>query len=526
MTDTYISKREWIITLLIAFMVVSATNIPYIIGCLNSSPEKIYIGSRPNNSRDYPTYLAWIEQGRHGLLSKILYSSESQNHLFFHPLFFVVGQTAKMAHLSNSEAYHVFRNILSLCLLLSGYRLIAIFIRHPKERMLAFLFFGCAGGIGWIGGTNAVDMVNSEATNFLSIYESLLYPASLTLLIWIFILYLDSSQLPLKPSRLGKLFILFSLLILIHPYDIIIILSILAGVTIYQMATEKNQYVINLYSWILLLCAPAIGYELYVITNNPIIGLWATVQTQVAANTVGAYIASYGALCLLSIIALILGRIKREKHIALLGIWLLMNICLLFNPFSNRFQQKLSASIFIPLSILSAYTLCWAANEAQKSIRIKIVYLIYIVALTPFVYTNIYIIRNDVTAINSKTETLYINSSENGAMRWLRENAGSTDIILSGQRLGNLIPAYAGKIVYLGHYDQTFNLNTKYETMARALTTNQKYSDPLLAFLRMNNISYVVADSELSSLNIVNLSNHSYLIPKFHSPSVTIYAVK
>lgn len=517
-----ISRKEWVGVAILCVFIVLAISLPFWYGKHVTTDHTVFVGTRTNNSKDFPSYLAWIEQARQGhMLFKDLYSSEEQPRTLFNPLFLLIGLIGNIIGYSNVLLYHVFRILCSILLLCVGYIFVSLFTDSVRLRAASFFLFGMGAGLGWVVGIPSVDIIQSEGTNFLTMYESLINTTSLLLILSIFTLFLTTESLK-DIKKISGIMLLANLLVLIHGYDIVMVLLITGA---YTAIYTYQHWRLLLWCYLAIGSLPAILWQLYTLNSNQALGVWATIQTRVPAQKPLAYLATYGILLALSVAGAILSDTQKKAKPRFLILWEGILIFLLFNPFSHRFQQKLSLGIFVPLSVLSSYALSLTIPEAgprhKRLIKYSIVYLV----MLPFIYTNIYVVARDIHTFNIHNERIYISREQHDGLTWIKTNSNENNTILAGTKMSNLIPGFTGRTVYFGHYDQTIDFNGKLEASKKMLASKIIYSDPLRTFLKENKISYIVEDSEIRSWGEISTVGRNYLNLVYSNSDIRIYKI-
>ena len=109
-------------------------------------------------------------------------------------------------------------------------------------------------------------------------------------------------------------------------------------------------------------------------------------------------------------------------------------------------------------------------------------------------------------------------------MYWLRDMAGEREVTFSSYYMGNFIPAYSGRIVWIGHGPQTINLIEKREA------TDWFWSDNLEdsyknTFLHDENIRFVYYGQKEKELGTYDPAIKKYLEEVFRNDQVAIYSV-
>jgi hypothetical protein len=517
-----ISRLEWRRVVITSVLVMVITLLPYLYGYISTPQNKVYLGVRLNNFPDTNSYLSWIEQGRHEVLLKQLNSSELQRPALFHPLFLITSIGARLFNQSNIVLYHAFRFLGGLVFLIVGYRFLAHFIKG-SWRFLAFVIFVSASGLGWFIYPSA-DITQIEATNFLNLYESLINPISLIFILLIFLQFLKVDTA--KPWRqIVWTGLLANFLILTHSYDFIVVLAVTGTYALYIYSSQRLSGHVRLFLYMLLAAFPAALWQVYVLQKNPILGIWATIQSRVPYFQSGwFYLIGGGIPIIFALIGAGITWYHREfRRYGFLILWLAISLFLLFGPFFERFQRKLSIGLFIPLNILATVGFMWWLKQIPRRWIQSLAAVITVLLMS---FTNFYVVALDLKYLRDYEDILYITRNTQSSLDWIGDNVSDYSVILTGPSLGNLIPGRTGKTVYLGHYDQTVNFYEKYELAKNELSSIPHFRDPLPQFLQVNNIDLIVVDEEIRSWGGLITENRPYLRSVYKNHDVEIYKIQ
>jgi hypothetical protein len=109
-------------------------------------------------------------------------------------------------------------------------------------------------------------------------------------------------------------------------------------------------------------------------------------------------------------------------------------------------------------------------------------------------------------------------------VKFIQNTLPKDAVILSNESVGNIIPAYAPVISYLGHVNQTLDYPGK--TDNAWLFYNRKWSEEkAYDFIRSNRISYVYYGPDERYGESGDLP-YLFLKPLFQSGDVTLYRVQ
>ena len=107
------------------------------------------------------------------------------------------------------------------------------------------------------------------------------------------------------------------------------------------------------------------------------------------------------------------------------------------------------------------------------------------------------------------------------AMQWLSLHHQPGDRALSSPQAGQLLPAYSGVSVYVGHYSETLDYFQKIKRVSAVLSPGAA-SGQLRSFLGSNGITLVYWGADEAKTGL-DPNTQSYLQPIYHVHAVTIY---
>ena len=121
---------------------------------------------------------------------------------------------------------------------------------------------------------------------------------------------------------------------------------------------------------------------------------------------------------------------------------------------------------------------------------------------------------------------VYINRDIYGGLLWLKERAAGEDIILSSAISGNIIPAFTGRKVYIGHGHQTTDWYAKFYASELFFFGNNSADSKKNSWLKEQGIDYVFFGDKERSFGGFEPSSKPYLSPVYSSEHLIIYRVK
>src|SRR5512137_1648682 len=174
-----VTRSEWRWVLMWIAVALFVTSVPYLVGWLRSTPDRVF-GGFAFAIEDGYSYLSKMKQGADGLwLFQLPYTSEAHTPTIFYLFHLLLGKFSALTGLSTPLVYHLARLLFDAILLAVIYRFIALFTAWRPVRRIAFLLIVFSGGLGWLlillGQINwlnsaPIDLISPEAYTFLILY--------------------------------------------------------------------------------------------------------------------------------------------------------------------------------------------------------------------------------------------------------------------------------------------------------------------------------------------------------------------
>ena len=216
--------------------------------------------------------------------------------------------------------------------------------------------------------------------------------------------------------------------------------------------------------------------------------------------------------------------------------WILTVALLLYAPLNP--QRRFMQGVQVPLSILTGLAVIqiilprWIQSERWKQIVArpryetkKLARLLAVIFLLLMSLSNIYLWADVTrTAVLIQPDPFFRSADEIEATHWLRENGGKTAVFTTMQT-GNLVAAQNGTPVFIGHWAETVDYETK-------LAQAAKFFDPdtpnewRKQLLNEHNIQYVWVGPRENPNNQFNPESIDFLNQLYENSTITIFEVK
>jgi hypothetical protein len=460
------------------------TTIPYVVANSRTPAGHIFTGVLSAYDDTF-TYFAWIRQSADGhLLLRDLFTSEPQSREFFLPLWNVIGFAARLTGLSIALSFHIARLVAGLLLLIAA-RAVAQSVMKSRSRVrFALWLYVMSSGLGWLvyASKNRTDLLGAaslsgsadltmpEAIAFRSVFAQVHFAIGVALLCYTMKL-LFNALVEKKTNRAVGAGALASLLAVVHPYLLVVVVSIaavtvLAGPWIARGKEEREDWGWD-YVLIVRLSAafgaglmPGVAYLVYLNRTNEVLREWLRI-TDTLSPAPQQYLLGFGIVGALAVVGFRLLWSNRSVYGELLLIWALVQAALLYAPIS--FQRRLVEGLQLPLAIAASVAIFWMAQRlfSGSAAPYRRLYLAGVIAICSL--TNVGFIAGQLVANGNASSTdsrRYVPVDLAAAFDWLRQT-DSDAVLFSHYLTGNLAPSMTGLRVFLGHYGQTINADEK-----------------------------------------------------------------
>lgn len=525
------------------------TQTPMLMRFVNTPQDRIYPFVHTDWAHDYYLYLAAINQGINGdLLYHDPYTTEPTTKGIFYIFFTTTGQIARIFHLNPVATYHLL-TIISFEMFIIFTFLLSQMILGKKYAFWGALF----GIIGTISPTLLGNLKINFPINmpwwimqdsFERLYALPHYNFSQALLLLTIILLIKFFRTrDIKYAYYACLTIFISGLILpsvLIPAVIILPASYFLYLLINFLKTKKVSSDGIILKGIGLIIAGAL-IDYFIIKNQIQMGFPWDQWTKWGLNRWNygepgfdkIFLLSFGIMPILSLPAVIEAFRKNKWELIFTSLWAVIPLMLL--PFATPLEiakiRLVEIANFVPFGILTAYTIFQiiprmkilkqagdaseglpdvaslalkptvpsADFEAKSGIRERqdprgniFIYALTIIflATTLPVSLNILSQRIEYTKKEPVYDHIYIPKTSYAAIEYIKNNLPKDSAILSHEKYGIIIPAFAPTISYFGHVTQTMNYREKEQNVIDFFSGRWKEPEAK-EFLTRNGINYV-----------------------------------
>jgi hypothetical protein len=470
-------KDVWLIWLALSIV----TTLPYMLAILRAPTGHRFSGVLSAYDDTF-TYFAWIRQSADGHLSlRDLFTSEPQPGQFFLPLWTVIGFIARVTGWSPALSFHVVRVFAALVLLIAA-RTTALTVMKSRTRVRYTLWvYAISGGLGWLiywikGGGEAVsaasisgsvDLTTPEAIAFRSVFAQVHFVIG-TALLACSITSLQTAIEQKRISRAASAGVLVSLLALIHPYMVVVAISVVfVTFLVYPWLAIGREIRPSLLSRVAVAAAfgagalPGVAYLLYLNRTSEVLREWLRV-TDTFSPGPQEYLLGFGIIAALAVVGACLCWKSRANYGRLLLIWAIVQTALLYAPLS--FQRRLVEGLQLPLVLLASIAVFWIARRfmrggAERYRKAWFAAVIAISSVTNIGFITVQLVSHEDAG--STDSRRYLPVDLMAAFDFMRAKADTDAVLFSHYLTGNVAPSMTGLRVFLGHYGQTIASDAK-----------------------------------------------------------------
>ncbi|HTP09812.1 MAG TPA: hypothetical protein VMP08_16260 [Anaerolineae bacterium] len=541
------SEWRWVLTWIVVALII--TSVPYLVGWLRSTPDRVF-GGFAFAIEDGYSYLSKMKQGAEGLwLFTLPYTSESHTPTIFYLFYLLLGKFSALTGLVTPLIYHLARVFFDAILLAVIYRFIAMFTAWRSVRRIAFLLIIFSGGLGWLlillGQTNwlnsaPIDLISPEAYTFLILYGFPHLALARTLLLLGLIIWWRKPLIQNQKSKIRNQSWLWAGLCwfgmgwLVPFYVAVIGAIVIVGLLAEAIAARKIEWrTVGRATLAGLIASPPLIYTFVIVAIDPIWKVWAD-QLVILSPHPLHYVLGYVLIGLLAMVGIVKTRRRHVIDPKLIG-WLIAVPFLIYVPFSS--QRRLIESWQIPLAFSAAIGLvyvvmpAWSRSRLVKRLTRHRRYTVH--GLRNWLLAGILILSATTYALLLVEQTARIvaqidlgfrSGAELAALRWLDERVTYNDVILSSYNTGNFLPVMVGAKAFLGHGPETAYSADKLKLVTQFYSADTS-DDWRREFLRQWPITYVFFGPLEQKVGQFDPAQASYLTLMYDHDGYRIYQV-
>jgi len=523
--------RQWPrFALVFAAVVAIVSLLPYLLAYLWTPPGHHFAGFF-FIADDATTYLAKMRQGADGSwLWNDPYTSEPHGGVFLFSFYLLFGHLAALLHLPLIAAYHLARLSGAVALVIAADQLCRRLLPLDLRR-LALVLVILGSGAGFVAQAlgnpsvfgsqlEALDLHLPEISGWYSILAIPHFAWATALIMAALLGLLRIAEAPAwRPVALTSAALIA--LTAIHPQMIPVLGVIWVAYQSVLVAWGARPSMRSLAAQAVpfVATAPLLAYNAWILFRDPTIAEWARQWRHQAPGPVSLAI-SLGLPLLAAVLGMVIAWRRRDQGLALLLVWPPLVLALLYLPNIANIQRRLLDALYVPIGVLAAVGIRALTSRLRRARARRIEAML----VTACCISSALVLAIALRFASGAFSEAYIGGDAWQAMQWLSSHHQQSDRALSSPGAGQLLPAWAGVQVYVGHYSETLDYFQKIRNVGAVLKPGQPES-AVRAFLHDNGITLLYWGPD-EALTGYRPNDQPFLHPVHQDGAVTIYRVE
>ena len=480
--------------LVFAVVIAALSLLPYLLAYLWTPPGHHFAGFF-FIADDATTYLAKMRQGADGSwLWNDPYTSEPHGGVFLFGFYLLLGHLAGLLHLPLIAAYHLAGISGAVALVLAAERLCRRLL-PPQRANLGLVLIVLGSGAGFLAQAagnpailgsrvEALDLHLPELSGWYSILAIPHFAWATALIITALLGLLDIMEAPgWRPLALTAMSLIA--LTAIHPQMIpvlaVIWIAYRALLLIWGQRPSWRMLAVEAAAFTATL--PLLAYNAWILFRDPTIAEWAHQWRHQAPGPVSLAV-SLGLPLVLAAVGISVAWRRRDQGLALMMVWPPLVTTLLYLPNVANIQRRLLDALFVPIGILAAVGLTSLTAQLRRARARRL----QAILVTVCCLSSAIVLAIALRFASGAFAEAYINDDAWQAMQWLSSHHQAGDRALSAPAAGQLLPAWAGVPVYVGHYSETLDYFQKIRNVGAVLRPDEP-DGALQSFLAANGLT-------------------------------------
>jgi hypothetical protein len=524
-----------------AIVVVGLSMVPYVIGWAVQGDQ--VFGGFVLDIHDSNSYLAVMQLGMQGKWRFVsLYTPEPQDGVWMYTHYVLMGHLVRWTGIAPLAVYHGARVILGVVLLMAIYRFASFLLDRDDVCWTAFLLAALSSGLGWFtelfwptapGGISPVDFWFLDAYTFLGLLTFPHFSLAWTALLIAFgsaVAYRASPRLCYLAVGGGAAFLATA----VHPTLSLLmggVAVIYGGVLWIARRRFPSRWAVGGGAIVLASGSVSLGL-LLAFRADPVLSAWG--EAIMHSPPLRYFLLGYGVLVPFVLVGIIDLIKRRDWRSLFLAAWVVGAFILAYSPFNM--QRRMLEGVHIPISLLAAVglhsvVLPWLTRSrlvrgiarlgypVQRTLWWARGLLIVLASLS-----SLYMVGAASMVVWARSPGFFYSADQLAAFDWLSDNLAFEDAVFSSYKTGNLIPAWAGRRVFVGHWAESVDWPNR-ERQTEAFFDDGMGDVQRLTLLKKHDITHVFYGSDERALGDFDPAVVSWLEPVFQSGDIIIYRV-
>jgi len=457
------------------------------------------------------------------------YTSEPHGGVFLFSFYLLFGHLAALLHLPLIAAYHLARVSGAIALVLAADQVCRRVL--PAElRRLAVVLVVLGAGAGFLAQAlgnpsvlgsrvEALDLHLPEISGWYSILAIPHFAWATALIITGLLGLLRIADAPAwRPVAVASAALIA--LTAIHPQMIPVIGVIWVAYQGVLLAWGPRPSIRSVAAQAVpfLATIPLLAYNAWILFRDPTIAQWAHQWRHQAPGPVSLTV-SLGLPLLAAVAGMVIAWRRRDRGLALLFVWPPLVLALLYLPNIANIQRRLLDALYVPIGILAAVGIRSLTSRLRRARARRIEAIL----VTSCCLSSLIVLAIALRFASGAFAEAYIADDSWRAVQWLSTHHQPSDRALSSPGAGQLLPAWAGVSVYVGHYSETLDYFQKIRNVSEVLKPGASEAT-VRAFLHDNGITLLYWGPD-ETLTGFQPASQPYLQAIHQEGAVSIYGV-
>jgi hypothetical protein len=523
-------RRRPSFALVFAVAIAALSLLPYVLAYIWAPPGH-HFGGFFFIADDATTYLAKMRQGAEGSwLWNDPYTSEPHGGVFLFSFYLLFGHLTALLHLPLIAGYHLARISGAVALIIATDRLCRRLL-SPELRTLGLVLVILGSGAGFVAQVlgnpsvlgspvEALDLHLPELSGWYSILAIPHFAWATALIIVSLLGLLQIAEQP-RWRPIGLTSLALVALTAIHPQMIPVIGLIWAAyqALLYRFGARPGWRALLAQALPFVATLPLLAYNAWILFYDPTIAEWAHQWRHQAPGPL-SLVVSLGVPLVLALVGWRVGWRARDRALALMLVWPPLVAALLYLPNVANIQRRLLDALYVPVGILAAVGLAALIHRLPRRRGRRVQAII----VTTCCLSSAIVLAIALRFASGAFAEAYVPNDAWNAMQWLSAHHQPSDRALSSPGSGQLLPAYAGVQVYVGHYSETLDYFVKTRNVQAILKPGTPAAT-VQSFLRANGITLVYW-GPAESVTTYDPQRQPFLRRIYQDGSVAIYRVE